>query len=249
MQPRHRFVPFVEAKKHRLKYTRLFQLERWNFVADGTVINWGTLSSNPSPDAMALLRAHPEKIYWYNFSRNPCSEAVAMLQANPDKIVWHQLCRNTHPDALAMLALNPRYIDWEWLSFNPAATALIQANFSMVDRDFLCGNPTNPIWPLLQICWQILSMNPSPKAMQALQANPERICWHGLSRNPSPQAIAMLEANPDNIDWEHLSENPGIFEMDYPTMRTQMTPLRDELLRHAMHPRNLNKARYDWLLF
>jgi hypothetical protein len=38
------------------------------------------------------------------------------------------------------------------------------------------------------------------------------------------------------------------FALDYPAMRLAMAPIREEILRHAMHPRNLAKARDDWLL-
>jgi hypothetical protein len=55
-------------------------------------------------------------------------------------------------------------------------------------------------------CW-FLARNPSPEAMQLLQACPELIYWPWLSRNPAPEAIAMLRANPSKICWHNMSYN------------------------------------------
>jgi hypothetical protein len=95
--------------------------------------------------------------------------------------------------------------------------------------------------------WSLLSTNPN--AVSLLLAHPEKIHYRALCTNPSPQIIPLLRANLDKVHWEFLSSNPAIFALDCAKMREQMTPLREELLRHRMHPSRLYQAEHDWLLF
>ena len=55
-------------------------------------------------------------------------------------------------------------LDWGWLSKNPNAIHLLEANPDKID-------------------WYWLSRNPN--AMHILEANPDKIDWEQLSRNPA----------------------------------------------------------------
>ena len=55
-------------------------------------------------------------------------------------------------------------LDWEWLSFNPNALHMLEAN-------------------PMKMFWHRLSMNPN--ALHMLEARPDKINWDFLSQNPS----------------------------------------------------------------
>jgi hypothetical protein len=73
-----------------------------------------------------------------------------------------------------------------------------------------------------------------------------------------PDATRTLEYRLRDHFFDSIAATPGsiykviyislIFALDYPAMHDAMRPIREEILRHAMHPRNLAKARNDWLL-
>jgi hypothetical protein len=47
---------------------------------------WQNLSSNPSPAAMELLRANPDKIFWNGVMANQSTEAMRLLAENFDRV-------------------------------------------------------------------------------------------------------------------------------------------------------------------
>ena len=105
-------------------------------------------------------------------------------------------------------------IDWRWLSSNPAAIHMLEANQYKID-------------------WFWLSQNPA--AIHLLETNQDKINWCLLSQNPA--AIHLLEANQDKINWYWLSRNPAIFELDYQAMSIERSALiKDELLAIALRP-------------
>ena len=57
-------------------------------------------------------------------------------------------------------------IDWEWLSRNPEAIHMLEANPAKID-------------------WTNLSRNPNAIAIQWLEATPDNINWTSLSLNPA----------------------------------------------------------------
>ena len=61
-------------------------------------------------------------------------------------------------------------INWSWMSGNPNAIHLLEANPNKINWDQLSGNPS---------------------AIHLLEANPNKINWEVLSGNPS--AIHILE--------------------------------------------------------
>ena len=139
-----------------------------------------------------------------------------------DKIYWPWLSRN--PAAIHLLEANPDKINWHWLSGNPAAIHLLEANPQKID-------------------WEWLSLN--PVAIHLLETNPDKIDWRVLSTNPD--AIHLLEANQDKIYWCSLSSNTAIFQYDYEAMEKKCMLFKEDLIKDRFHPRNLIAGKFkDW---
>ena len=221
------------------KRLKVLDVNQYNNLRDfENIVAWNILSGNPN--AIDLLRKKireemkmkpedynnledNEKIAWNNLSANP--EAIALLEKNPDKIDWIYLSSNSSPKAIKLLKERVEYenglttdaynlltnkVRWSFLSNNPNAIKLLEANQGKIEWHALSNNP-NAI-KLLEanqdkIEWDILSGN--TEAIKLLEANQYKIEWATLSRNP--KAMSLLEANQDKIVWEELSMNPSIF--------------------------------------
>ena len=111
-----------------------------------------------------------------------------------------------------------RYLlDWSYLSANPNAIELLEANQDKINWSWLSKNP-NAIELLKQnqdkIDWPWLSKNPNAIELLKQKAdNIDNTDRYELSSNPS--AFELLKQNQDEIDWVELSKNPNIFEHDY----------------------------------
>ena len=81
-------------------------------------INWKSLSKNPDPDAIELLKANLNEIDWTALSKNPHPDAIELLKAHLDEIDWTALSKNPHNDAIKLLKDNPSKINWYELSEN-----------------------------------------------------------------------------------------------------------------------------------
>jgi hypothetical protein len=238
---------------------------------------WGNLCANPSHEAMELLRCHPHQIVWTVLSSNPSSGALDLLEANVWKISWFALCSNPSPRAIALLRTYPDRILYslagntsregfalfqkhrgrmtcQQLALSPFPEAEAMLDPEELAWDLLSSNPAPWAHDLLmahqpRICWSQLSSNPSVRAVAMLKTNPEKVSFLWLLWNTSPEALPLMEANLSKISFGHLTLNPIIFELDRDAMRAQMAPLRDELLRHCMHPDRVYQAEHHWLLF
>jgi hypothetical protein len=189
------------------------------------------LSKNAAPHAVQLLELFPHHIDWWGLSSNSAPKAVKWLLENPTKIELVPLSWNTSPDTIKWLRAHPDKIYWPGLSSNssPDAIALLMENTE-------------------HIRWTHLCRNSAPEAVALLAANPDNIVWDELSANTSPHAIDLLLTQPRSICWFTMSRNPRIFALDHAKMSEQMRPLREELLRHCMHPSRLHQAEHHWLL-
>ncbi len=131
-------------------------------------------------------------------------------------------------------------INWRWLSVNPNAIHLLEANQDKIDWDGLSVNP-NAIHLLEanqdKIRWSWLSERTN--TIHILEANQDKINWHMLSENTN--AIHLLEANQDKIDWTWLSKNPNIFTYDYEKMKENCNIFKQELIAYVFHPSRLFK--------
>ena len=184
----------------KIRNENFIDLHRFNKV------DWETLSANPN--AIELLKSHPEKINWYHLSKNP--GAIDLLKAHPDKIHWR--CLSTNPNAIEILKTHLENVSWELISLNPNAIELLESHPEKIDWYNLSKNPGAMDLLLAypeHIFWPTFSSNPG--AVEVLMECPEIIHWENLSKNPG--AIELLKANPEKLYWSHVSANPGAIEV------------------------------------
>ena len=80
-----------------------------------------------------------------------------------------------------------------------------------------------PIWKLRdwidieKLDWNMLSLNPNPKAIELLEENMEKINWYVLSFNKN--AIHILERNTEKIDYSNLSLNKNAIKLLFQATR------------------------------
>ena len=147
-------------------------------------IEWEEFAGNPHPEAVAYFLAHPEKINCvFNFSSNPNPQAVAYLLAHPNKINWFGFSQNPHPEAVAYLLAHPEKIDWYYFSqnSNPQAVAYLLAH-----RDY--------------IYWYSFNQNSHPQAVAHLLAHRDYICWRSFCYNTNPQALEYLLKDGESVE-------------------------------------------------
>ena len=206
------------------KYKELFPVKY--VLRDWIPLNelvWNSLSRNPSPKAIEILKENMDKIYWDLLSANP--SAIELLREkieddkdiddddlidleSEDKINWSFLSAN--PNAIELLEENYDNIDWKMLSKNPNAIKLLEENYDNIDWKMLSENP-NAIKLLKanpkKINWRSLSANKNHEAIELLKLREDQINWSYLSANPNTKAIELLKSNPKKIDWGALSKN------------------------------------------
>ncbi len=160
-----------------------------------------------------------------------------------EKLSWKYLSAN--PNAIELLEANPDKIDWQELSRNPNAIHLLEANPEKIDWRYLSINK-NAIHLLEansdKIHWDMLSRNPN--AVHLLEANRHKINWMELSKNP--KAIHLLEANPEMIDWKCLSLNSSAMHL----LRTYQKQMSWGYLSRnpsAISMLVLNHPKIDWM--
>jgi hypothetical protein len=198
---------------------------------------WDMLSQNPN--AMHILKNHPDKISFRGLSCNNNPEAIRILEENYGKIHWPLLCRNPSAIALIERRLGEPYIpeinwldfrsprphkniNWSMLSENPNAMHILKQNPDKIVLHGLCAN-TNP--EAVEMCAEILAHSPS------------QIEWGSLSGNPS--AIDLLEENQEKINYPNLSKNPAIFVYDYEEMKRNHMDFKQELMEKAWAPERI----------
>ena len=57
---------------------------------------WAGLSSNPSCEAIRLLKKNPTKIKFYYLIENKNVDSIPLLKENPEKIFWHGFSKSQH---------------------------------------------------------------------------------------------------------------------------------------------------------
>lgn len=120
-----------------------------NQIAAGTValndINWQSLSSNLSNEAMRLVSQNIDKLdSWYSISQNPF--AIELLIQHVDKIDWQGLSSNPHPRALQLLMNHSEKIHYDGLSCNTNTLAIQwlekKENIDKINWYHLSSNPS-----------------------------------------------------------------------------------------------------------
>lgn len=205
-------IAFIEKHLDRLKHPHLVSL-------------------SDNPNAVDLLRRHPDKIVlwslvtninampliermidqlsdmeWRHLSSNP--NAVDFLQRFPHKIDWSNFSTNPNPKAIQMLLANPEKINWYTLSGNENAVDVIHL-----------------IKPQYYFDWVEFSATPNKKTVDYI-STPQHLTklygdWTGLSRNP--YAVELLRQHPKKIDLRNLAANPS---------RAAMRLLREYMSTH-----------------
>jgi hypothetical protein len=234
-------------------------------ITKGKHIDYFRLSSNPNPIAMEILKeelkVNPKvDINWDSLSTNKTPEAIELLKANRDKINWDLLSGNTNPKAIKLLIEeyknnhNSNKLEWTALCGNPKAIEILveeYKNYPNSDKlvwSALCGNTNPKVFKLLEEevkviprhidlnalaanetdeaikflennvlfenieyskyfeFWEKLSLN--SKAIKILKANKDKIAWHNISHTSSPEGIAFLRENYYKINWGAIAHNP-----------------------------------------
>ena len=71
--------------------------------------------------------------------------------------------------------------------------------------------------------------------------------WSVLSTNSN--AMEILKENQDKISFKNLTYNPGIFKIDYRFMQKKTSPIKEEIIKKALHPKRfiyyLNNYSYN----
>ena len=135
-------------------------------------------------------------------------------------INWSYLSRNPH--ALNLLEANPDKIDWEMLSTNPSAIHLLEANPDKIDLWWLSYNPNG--LHLLEQMIRDINLNQLYLDIDLDQLY-LGIDLEYIFSNPSTIRIVktLLELYPDRINWYLLSSNPSIFEVNMKQYKIDIT--------------------------
>lgn len=111
-------------------------------------INYYYLSKNNCTSAIKLLLANKENIDWNNLSTNTHPKAIKLLASNTKQIDWMSLAKNTNKDAIKIIEDNILKLPddvtsniWYFLSTNPKAIKILEANPTKIDINRLCQNP------------------------------------------------------------------------------------------------------------
>jgi hypothetical protein len=199
-------------------------------------INWDSLSTNKSPEAIELLNANRDKINWELLSGNTNPKAIKLLveeyknNRNSSKLFWPALCSN--PKAIEILVEEyknyPKSDNLVWYALcgntNPKVFKLLEEEIKVfpphIDLIALAANETDEAIKFLEKYivlknleyikyfefWEKLSLN--SKAIKILKANQDKIAWHYISRTSSPEGIAFLRENYYKINWGAIAHNP-----------------------------------------
>ena len=212
---------------------RLLNKGKFTINEDQIDMYWSGISSNPSPEAFALLEENPEKIYWDYLSGNTHPGAIKLLEeAAEEQMNWDM----DEIDNYAELDNNEK-IDWVILSANPKAIHIINKKWEI--EKHLMKNDIEKYNKLKEldmiVSWNLLPSNRELKAIKLIEEkikleedllskdefnrlnDNEKINWNRLSFNPN--AIKILkdelkrDVNSKRINWKNLSANPKAIEL------------------------------------
>ena len=114
---------------------------------------------------------------WKGLSSNPSCEAIRMLKKNPTKIKFYYLIENTNVDSIQILKENYDKVDWFWYdNYWEIYSRDTKPVLYSEEIQLLRENP-------LTINWRSSRFNISPDAIPLLKENQEKIFWHGLSKS------------------------------------------------------------------
>ena len=215
-------------------------------------ISWNMLSRNPN--AIHLLKKHPEHINMSGMSFNTHPEATILIEQNINKmrqIDWICLSANANKNSICILKNNIDKISWVHLSKNPNALDILELYPGKIYWLFFLTIPANNrivkliednLDKINQDSRYILSKRSD--TMHILEKNPELIDWLHLSSNE--YAIDLLEKNLDKVNWEGLSMNKNAIRIleKYPENIVWSAILDNPNAIHIIE-KNLNKINTD----
>ena len=133
-------------------------------------INYYVLSKNKCASAIKLLLANKDQIVWSSLSGNTHPKAIKLLAANKTEIDWITLAQNKNKDAIKLIEDNllnlPHDISdriWYFLSSNPKAIKLLEANPTRID---------------------VKKLSQNSNAVKLLKKNKDNLSYLFLSSNP-----------------------------------------------------------------
>jgi hypothetical protein len=193
--PRSMIINWRELSKNPDAIEILISSINYDNVDWESLIEWKSLSSNPSPKAIEFLLKNINKIKWFEFSRNPCNDAITFLKENPNRIDWDGLSGNTNPAAIPLIE---KRIEEENQIKKKIEEEKKLYNLSHTKKD--------------KVSWIALTANPNAQ---------NKVGWRALSANPNAidliikkikEGIRLNEIDwLKEIDWDALSKNPSIF--------------------------------------
>ncbi len=148
-------------------------------------LHTGGLCSNPSPDAIELLKEKInndptllERLNWSTLSVNEA--AIPLLFEYPERVSHLAIYHQTHPDVIQWFR---RYL--------PEHTVEGWENICKKKHPDFIAYVEEHLDQLPPSAWKQLSANPS--AISLLRQHPDKIHWGLLCNNPSPDVIDMIE--------------------------------------------------------
>jgi hypothetical protein len=148
-------------------------------------LHTGGLCSNPSPDAIELLKEKIHKdptlldrLNWSSLSANEA--AISLLFEYPERVSHLAIYHQAHPDVIQWFR---RYL--------PEHTVEGWENICKKTHPDFIAYVEEHLDQLPPSAWKQLSANSS--AIRLLTQNPDKIHWGLLCNNPSPDVIAMIE--------------------------------------------------------
>ena len=210
-----------------------YMLEKKNIPCSpadaSTMMDWRSLSSNPSYSAFCLLEAFPEKIDGRELCKNPNALAVRRItqtindvgagsrrRGGATAIDYRSLVQNPNPQVVPLIVGNKENIYPTWLSKCPHSSvveALREFPDKIVRAD-LCANPCESavdlvlgLLPPADYHWTSLSRNPHDAVVDLLFRNQHQIDFAAFSLNTNPRALHFLAHNQTKINFQNLSRN------------------------------------------
>jgi hypothetical protein len=236
----------------------------------------------------ALLRKHIHHVDWRSLSSNPTPEAIELLAEHVDKIDFYGIVFNTNPDAFSLVTFTEKDLDSLKKNNNEEEEEEEEEEKEEDeeeddadddddededdddddDDDFdeddeyqyvlhalaLHFHPNaihlleTKINELKRSVWENLSGNPNQAAVDLLKRNVDKIDWDALSKNTNPDAIQLFQNHMDGVDWERLSYNPAAIEI----LRENKDEIRWYMLAQNPNPeavsllRELKTDEIDW---
>lgn len=205
-------------------------VDEYEQLLDPQKLDWAKVSSNRSSKVLNYLKEnHPDKIDYGSLSGNPNPIAIEMLRVRieeekgltrrqlnaihyKDKIDWFLLSGNYA--AINLLKENRDKIRYDYLSANEKAISLIRERIRKEKK--LRENAENARQKKVE---KLIKKGKTPTDADALVPRTKHFLYgnnilNWVLINTNRKAINILKENQDKIHLDYLLKNPSIFESD-----------------------------------